>query len=318
MRRFLIVTLDTEVDSDPSWRISDPPRFASITKGIPGVLTPLFARYGVAPTYLLSPEVIENEGCVRVLSALGDSAELGTHLHSEFVEPGRTLFPHNMGGRSNGTIQRQLPAEIEARKLETLTKAFKSAFGGRPTSFRSGRYGMSESTLTILAGLGYHVDSSVTPGLAWDYPEGRVDFRSWTPEARWIDTPKGRILEVPLSIRPSGTLSPLVRELPLPARRVAQRLLRGYGDYRWLRPSWTTAAGIVDYARQAPEPLLVVMLHSMEVIVGASPYSRTQADVDRILKTLESLLSFWKSEGHRFCTLSKAAELSPDKPKRAL
>src|SRR5580658_4448688 len=102
--RALIVTIDTEVDKDCRWRISDPASFSSVRHGIPDILSPLFDEFGVEPTYLLSPEVIEDGPCGEILAGL-DRAELGTHLHPEFVAPERTLDSRTMAGRPANAVQ---------------------------------------------------------------------------------------------------------------------------------------------------------------------------------------------------------------------
>jgi hypothetical protein len=89
VRKILVITIDTEIDRSRDWSIANPPSFRSVLEAIADRLTPLFSRYGARPTYLLSPEVIEDDACVRCLRGLAN-VELGTHLHGDFVDPGRT------------------------------------------------------------------------------------------------------------------------------------------------------------------------------------------------------------------------------------
>lgn len=305
-RRLVAVTIDTEVDKDPAWRISSPPRFQSVIEAVPQLLTPVFSRYGVVPTYLLSPEVIAHDPAAAVLAALGDSAELGTHLHPQFVEPLQTLHPHTMAGRSADHIQAQYDREVEAAKLQTLTQLFADRFNRRPTAFRAGRYGSSPHTLELLAALDYKVDSSITPGLLWTYPEGAIDHRAWTNGPRWIRTPSGDILELPLSVRPEAQFA--ARTPGQVARRAARRILRRPAAHRWLRPSWSTADDLVEYVRTSVESVLVCMFHSVELVPGASPYASSRRDVDRILGALEGLLAYCASSGFEFVGMTEVAD----------
>ncbi len=308
--RYLIVTIDTEIDQDPHWRIANPPTFSSVVDGIPRVLSPLFERYGVVPTYLLSPEVIEEPACVRMLRCLPGRIELGTHLHVDFIEPERRLFRHNMGGCRAAAVQKHCSANIEKQKLENLTKAFVAAFGFGPTAFRCGRYGMSDATLGILAELGYQIDSSVTPGLFWKYDGEVVDFRGWSQQPVWVKTAGGSILELPLSIRPASWLSPILRDLPMfPQRAMANRLLEQIAGYRWLRPSWSSGKELVRYVQEDSESFLVLMLHSTEVIAGASPYAISSKGVRRIVEAMRTLFSFWTDAGYSFCSMTDAVRL---------
>lgn len=83
----LIVSIDTECDKGENWNTRHPLSFSNILKGVSDRLQPIFERYSIRPTYLLSPEVIRNSNCVRIFSSLGNNVELGTHFHAEFVEP---------------------------------------------------------------------------------------------------------------------------------------------------------------------------------------------------------------------------------------
>ena len=307
--RYLVVTIDTEVDHDVRWRIADPPRFSSVTEGIPQVFSPLFEAHRVVPTYLLSPEVIEDPVCVKTLRRLGGRAELGTHLHVDFIEPNRSLFRHNMAGQQPTATQAQSTIEVETEKLQNLTTAFADAFGFRPTAFRCGRYGMSPATLGLLVQLGYKVDSSVTPGLCWEYEEGRVDYRHWSHEPAWIQTPAGTILELPLSIRPASRLSPMLRGWSaLPRWITMTRLFERVAGYQWLRPSWNTGEDLIRYAKESTDRILVLMLHSTEVMVAASPYAQSSQDVERIVRAMDALFGNWRASGYRFCSMTEAAD----------
>jgi hypothetical protein len=306
--RSLLVTIDTEVDKSPDWRISDPARYRSVLEGVPKILSPLFDRHGVKPTYLLSPEVIEQPECAATLRTLGGRAELGTHLHSEFIEPERRLHAGNMAGTAADALQRQDSRAVESAKLANLTRMFHEVFGHAPTSFRAGRFGMGPHTLEILAGLGYRVDSSVTPGLCWNYAEGLVDYRSWTPGARSIATPAGAILELPLSILPGSASARWVRDWPAVPRRLASRALGWRGSYQWLRPSWCSAAELIRYVQRSSEVFLNLMFHSMEIIPGASPYAQTQSDVDRIINAMDALFAYCGGQGIQFRGLTEVAD----------
>lgn len=302
--RYLVVTIDTEVDKDSSWNISNPVRFTSITQGIGDTFSPLFDKYRVKPSYLLSPEVIENDACVRVLQSLGPRAELGTHLHPELIEPQRSLFPGNMAGRPARAIQMQYSPEVEEKKLTNLTELFRGAFGYSPLVFRAGRYGLSSDTLAILAKLGYRVDSSVTPGLRWAYDEGLIDYRHWSPTPRFVQTKHGAILEAPISIIPGHGWSSFLQTLPPFVWRAGGRLLQRLGSFRWLRPTWAAPSDLVHFVQASMEPVLVLMMHSMEIIPGASPCVREASDVQRLLSAMEELFVYWRDLGHEFCGLA--------------
>lgn len=306
--RTLLVTIDTEVDKDAHWRISNPVGFHSVTNGVPSILTPLFEKYGVKPTYFLSPEVIENEACAAALKSVGPEAELAAHLHSEFIGPERTLFPDRMGGARADGIQKQLARDVERAKLSNLTSLFTDVFGYRPSAFRAGRYGMSEHTLELLAELGYKVDSSVTPGMRWDYPEGVIDFKQWQPGPKWMTTRSGTILEIPLSIRPRMPFAAGLRRLAPAVLDRAVQVLGQSRSFKWLRPSWNNGAELIDYVRSSDERVFNMMFHSNEIIAGASPYAQTEADVRRIVDAMDALFAYCVKEGFHFSRVSDVRE----------
>lgn len=297
MRRSLIVTIDTEIDKDPHWNIASSGSFHSVLEGIPQRLTPLFETFGVRPTYFLSPEVIENERCVKVLGRLRN-VELATHLHPEFVEPERILFPHNMAGKPTNAIQRQYSYEVERQKLANLTGLFSKNFGFQPTAFRAGRYGIGDRSLEFLAQLGYQVDSSVTPGLTWDYKEGFLDFSKWSHHPQWISTPQGKILELPITILPSNGLALLMHNLPL---------LRRAARFEWLRPSWSSGRQMIRLLQKGDFQICVLMFHNIEITAGASPYAQNERQARRILESLSEVFGFCKESGFEFCTASEVA-----------
>lgn len=301
--RLIAVTIDTEIDKDARWCIADPPAFRSVLEAVPLRLSPLFDEFGVVPTYLLSPEVIEHGPCTEILGALGDRAELGTHLHSEFVAPQRTIPPGGIGGAPTATLQRDLPEGVEEAKLAALTSLFEATFGRRPTSFRAGRFGLGPRTLEHLAGLGYEVDSSVTPGIVWR-AEG-LDYRGWGTGPQLVETPVGEILELPVSIRGGGALTRWLDGRPDLASRALGKALGA--RFSWLRPSWGTGADLVRYVEESDEELLVLMFHNVEVVPGASPYAADEAGVERILGALRVLFAHCQRTGIGFAGLTALA-----------
>ena len=62
--------------------------FDSVTFGIPRILRQIWERFAIKPVYFVSPEVVLNDECCRVLrEEIKRGAEIGTHLHSEYIEP---------------------------------------------------------------------------------------------------------------------------------------------------------------------------------------------------------------------------------------
>lgn len=303
MKVFLLITIDTECDKGPGWIIQQPMAFSSVTKGIPQVLTPLFEAFSLKPTYLLSPEIIANAACVKSLKAC-PNAELGTHLHGEFIEPHADWVANR-----THTPQIAYSTEVERRKLENLTMLFQSAFGYLPTAFRAGRWGMSTATLDILEQLGYLVDSSVCPFRTHTFGGGlEVNYwgaplQPYRPSRRNV-VKKGRhrIIEAPATLgNPALLKCPrfLLRRMS-DRSRMHKKILGKMGRsarISWLRPSKSTATEMIALSEQfihafgkKENPVFLnMMFHSNEIILGASPYAQTQEELDDYLKSMHQL-----------------------------
>jgi hypothetical protein len=321
MEIFFAVTIDTECDKGPEWRVQQPIGYRSVLEGVPQRLQPLFQRFEAKPTYLLSPEMIEHDGCVATLRGLPGACELGAHLHGEFIEPNRP--PPGTITRVHD-VQRQYPPAVERAKLDNLTKLFAERFDYRPASFRAGRFGIGAHSLRFLDELGYAVDSSVTPYAIHD--DGNFWGCPVTPYHASEDDPRVpgglRILEAPVTIA-----SPLLGRLP--ARWIAgkgpqawwyraARRLYGAEFVRpiWLRPSFRDFDDMrramdahLTATAEAPRAMLVMMFHSVEVIPAASPYAQTEAEVRVFLDRLERTLAYAHRLGAKFIGLGEAAKI---------
>jgi hypothetical protein len=302
---FLAVTIDCECDKGAAWRSKSPLRFEGVREGIGLRLGPLFRRFRAKPTYLLSPEVFRHAESLEVFEKQGSGAELGTHLHGEYAEPG--AFEPLV----TVEFQRDYPPETEAAKLRSLTEAFRGAFGRPPRAFRAGRFGLGPRSIGCLESLGYWVDSSVTPFVSWERSGARGLSYRGAPTQPYRPSPSSpgqpgdsTLVEVPVTIRP----------------RTASRLpwLGRFVPPRWLRPTRTSARAMVALARDeiraaGPEGrrpvVLNAMFHNVEVIADASPYARTEAQAFAIVDRVRALLTFAASESIRVIGLSDVAEL---------
>lgn len=304
-RAYLTVTIDTECDKGPGWRVARPVAFKGVTDGVAKRLEPLFASLGAKGTYLVSGEVLDDPAAAEVLQrARGD---LGTHLHGETVEPG--AYTPDITSH----FQRDYPEPLERAKLTTLTAQFERTFGRAPVAFRAGRFGVGRHTLRILADLGYAVESSVTPRVDWTssgapglaFPDAPTQpyHPAWEEPGRRGDCP---LWEVPITIRKRWAnalpvLGPLV-------------------EPRWLRPTHMTGRALVrlaeDELREAfaapgpkAPPVLTCMFHNVEIVPGTSPYAATEGAARRILGAVAELLAFARREDIRVVGLSDLPEV---------
>jgi hypothetical protein len=266
--------------------------FEGIHVGVVERLQPMFASFGAKPTYLISPEVFRDDRASAALKNLA-GCELGAHLHGEYAEPG--AWEPDV----TRDFQRDYDDDLEREKLTYLTDQFIKAFDHQPVSFRAGRFGIGPRTIGILEGLGYAVESSVTPNIDWSSsgaPGLSFEGAPTQPYRPSREDPK----------RPGDST---LLEVPVTIRRRLLNALPGIGkmlERRWLRPSWSNGDAMVrlatdeiaDARRTAPGRPVVLnaMLHNVEVIPEASPYADSEHGARAILDRLRCLLAFAKRE----------------------
>ena len=298
----LLVGIDTEGDNQWSAEARANQTFENIYAL--GTLHALFARHGVRPTYVITHPVATDPRSAEVLRGLlarGD-CEIGAHHHAWETPPStaedlkRHLYALDL-----------TPERFDAQ-LEALTTAIEEAVGARPVSYRSGRFGFSAAHVSSLEQAGYLVDSSVSP-LFCEAHKGGPDFADapLTPYYLAYDhaTRPGSsgVLELPLSSalhrRMPRALALAWARAPKPyqTKRVLRKL--GLARVQWLRPSYSSLDDMCALARRLAAdgvPLLNLIFHSSEAIVGGSPYNRTQGELDAFFERLDRFLAFATTE----------------------
>lgn len=295
---YLTIGIDTEGDNQWSTESRLSPTYANIY-ALPR-LDELFQRREARPTYLITYPVATEPRSAETIRQLaqGGRCEIGAHHHVWETPP---CDPDEARGLPYAL---QIPLDRFDRQLASLTAAIAKTAGYSPVSYRSGRYGFDASHTAVLENAGYLVDTSVHP-LLYDAYRGGPDF---------VDAPLTPYLLSYDSAVIAGTSSLL--EVPVSAalnRSLPQWLVRAYGrapsPYQtkrflrlarivktWsLRPSSSSLDDMKRLARRmvkAEAPVLNVMFHSSEAIVGGSPYNKTQAELNAFLERLTKFLEF--------------------------
>ncbi|MCB0494436.1 MAG: hypothetical protein KDC93_18690 [Cyclobacteriaceae bacterium] len=294
---YLIISIDTECDKGPGWKLQRPMAFENIIMGQPQNLAPLFGQYSIKPTYLLSPEVMQHADSVSYFKSL-KHVELGTHLHIEFIEPAADWEADRTKG-----IQADLDSGVEYDKLKNLTSLFKDQFGYQPSSFRAGRFGIGKDSFQHLHQLGYAVDSSVTPFKTHYYESGTVN-NFWGCPVHPYRISNTDLIQVPVSIAnedfsklPSWIVKNVKDKRTL-SKRVLGRL--GYkSKSKWFRPFKSDGKDLMEVSEQLIKstpanktPVLNMMFHSNEIWPAASPYCQTEEEVRLYCKALKEVFDF--------------------------
>ena len=299
---YLLVGIDTEGDNQWDAAARADQKFENIY-ALPG-LHARFARHGVRPTYVITHPVATDTRSADVLRSMlaGGDCEIGAHHHAWETPPctAEDIRRHPYASA--------LPGPQFEQQLTNLTSAIESAVGVRPVSYRSGRFGFSADHVAALERAGYLVESSVAP-LFYEAHKGGPDFveaplRPYFLAYDSATAPgSSNVLEVPVSAALNRRLPAFAQHAyarapkPYTTKRVlrALRLLR----VRWLRPSWSSAEDMIRLARDLArwgEPILNLLFHSSEAIVGGSPYNKTQAELDAFNQRLDRFLAFATKE----------------------
>jgi hypothetical protein len=294
----LLVGIDTEGDNQWDAAARANQTFDNIY-ALPR-LHALFAKHAVRPTYVVTYPVAADPKSGEVLRQLlaGGDCEIGAHHHAWETPP---CTPEDVKRHPYASA---IPRPQFEQQLASLTKAITSAVGLAPVSYRSGRFGFSAEHVSGLERQGYLVESSVAP-LFYEAHKGGPDFveAPLTPYFLAYDSATAagtsNLLEVPVSAALNRRLPKRLQYLYARAPRpyATKRLLRALRllRMRWLRPSYSSLDDMIALARSLAvdrEPVLNLLFHSSEAIVGGSPYNRTQAELDAFCDRLDKFLAF--------------------------
>jgi peptidoglycan/xylan/chitin deacetylase (PgdA/CDA1 family) len=264
----------------------------------------LFARHGVRPTYVITYPVATDARSAEVLRELksrGD-CEIGAHHHAWETPPctADDIRRHPYAA--------SLPLRQFEAQLASLTDAIARAVGERPVSYRSGRFGFSAAHVPALEKLGYLVESSVAP-LFYEGHKNGPDFVEAPLRPYYLAydsaTKPGSsgVLEVPVSAALNRRLPRTLQYLYARAPRnyTTKRVLRklGVAHVRWLRPSYSSLEDMIGLAKDlvaAGEPVLNLLFHSSEAIVGGSPYNRTERELAAFCDRLERFFEYARAK----------------------
>lgn len=116
-------------------------------------------KHGIRPCYFVDYAAAKGAVKNKVFeqSIKQNTCELGAHLHP-WANPPYFDKPNE----TNSHVV-NLPIEQVEAKLDELVSVFVNEFDYQPTSFRTGRWGISEAIMQLLWSRGFTVDSSVYP-----------------------------------------------------------------------------------------------------------------------------------------------------------
>jgi hypothetical protein len=296
----LVVVVDTEAEFD--WAARTQRQATGVTSIRSLVQTQgIFERYGVRPTLVLDYPVSNTPGAYELIRDLHRSGacEIGAHLqpwdNPPFVE--RTTDENSYPGN--------LPFELEREKLTRLTRSIQENVGVRPRIYKAGRYGVGCATEGILAELGYEIDLSVVPGTDLS-PNFGPDFSHCSARPYWFgEDPK--LLEIPLTVGYTGLLAKagsIANELTMNERLKALHIPGILARLGLVERITLTPEGIsFEEQRRLTRALLrrghrvfSFTYHSSSLAPGNTPYVRSKADLQVLLRRIDRYLDFFIRE----------------------
>jgi hypothetical protein len=314
-----LVTIDTEGDN--LW--SRPREITTRNASFLPRFQALCEKYGLKPTYLTNYEMATSEEFQEFGrdSIRRGSAEIGMHLHAWNSPPLVPLTPDDFHFQP---YLIEYPEPVLREKVRVMTGILEKNFGRKARSHRAGRWSFNSAYARALKDHGYEVDCSVTPHVSWKESlgdpgqSGGTDFRGFPDHPYYFDgDDKGRppLLEVPMTILPSGPTAERVRQFSREGsifRRVWNRLSP---PASWLRPkkdNLRSMLSVLDRAREEKRGYVEFMIHSSELMPNGSPNFVNDAEIERLYEHLETLFSvasrYWRGE-----TLTEfARRFSPD------
>ena len=298
----LLVGIDTEGDNQWDAAARAHQTFENIY-ALPA-LHARFAARGVRPTYLVTHPVVSDARSADVLRELRErgDCEIGAHHHA-WETP-----PFDADDVRLHTYALALSPDRFAQQLARLTEAIESAVGARPLSYRSGRFGFSAAHVSTLERAGYLIESSIAP-LFYETHKGGPEFVEAPLEPYCLSyddacrSGSSDLLELPVSAalnrRYPRWLQHGYARAPWPytTKRILRKL--GLATMWWLRPSYSSLDEMKRLAaRLAGDgvPLLNMLFHSSEAIVGGSPYNRTEGELRAFFDRLDGFLAYAISE----------------------
>jgi len=238
------------------------------------------------------------------------AGEVGMHLHAWNSPP---LQPLTSDDFHHQPFLIEYPEALMREKIRTLTRLLESRFDQQMLSHRAGRWAFDGRYADMLLEEGYRIDCSVTPATDWraipgdPAGNGGSDYTHFPDRPYFLDpsdigspAEHGTLLEVPMTVRPSGLhrKARWAYRIPL-LRRYANRISPAPA---WLCPvqpalgeqsdrSLDVMLQVARDARSEGAAHMEFMLHSSELMPGGSPSFPDGPAIERLYEGLEALFA---------------------------
>ena len=315
-----VLSVDTEEDWDWSGPFPQPP--FSVNNGS---RIPKFQHFcnnlGIKPTYFVDYAIADDTQCATHLKSFMDDGvcEIGSHLHAWCTPP----IQEDVTNTENSHAI-NLPDDLVKQKLRILNEKFKSAFGTKPKSFRSGRWGINEYLIKLLSEEGYTTDSSVHPY----YADSTFSYHDAPDTPYWPDFnnfkkpgSQRQIFEIPVTAGYSRHNFGFWNKLHLKLSSTPFRyfhpigILWKLGLMRKIQLSPELAdidnmISLIKAALKEDHKVIHMYFHSSSLLPGKTPYVRNSSDEGIFYDRIQQVFEYLKENTVvTCCTVSEAAEI---------
>ena len=308
-----VVTVDTE--SDDAWSKPDVIKLDNL-KEIPR-FQDLCEKYDVTPTYLLAYECAARDEAISVFKPIlnNQKCEIGHHLHSWSSPP----FQRK---NSRGDVdlewihayQSELPDSLFEEKAHMLKEKIKENFGIYPTSHRAGRFGIDQRGIDWLIKNKFEVDTTIVPLKDYSIYKGKksggpdFDNKPLKPYL-WKGSRRESLLEIPVSVYyPIDFFKKDFFRKKMLGKKIGNRF--GIGRLLSVNPSFATGFNkkIIKSEIRNKKPVINLFLHSSELAMNCSPFTKNLENYKKVWSILEQTFSYVKMNGIKSLTLTQAAK----------
>lgn len=251
-------------------------------------LIPILEK-GIKPTLFCAYSAFADAPSRKALAALRDSynAEIAAHLHHWSTPP--------LQGAKMRILNKVPASKVSdlaiGAKLDNLLQIAQDFQGAPITAFRMGRWDLHARLWPILAERGIVCDASIRPLHYFIAKDKGPDHFDAPAEPYLVETGKGSILEIPLTVTPVGQI--LARVFPSRARHL-RASLRYWGALALLpiqHPLWLLKLTTLLHARRGGATISLTW-HSSEMMPKGAPHMPDMEAVKRFMDKINAYLDW--------------------------
>lgn len=313
-----VLSIDTEEEWE--WGEAFPQQDANVSNidTIPA-FQKICEGLGLRPTYFVDYAVADNPQAVEHILPLipEGNCEIGAHLHPWCNPP----FFGPVGEFESHVVN--LPKEQVSQKLENLVKKLEQSFSIKPKSFRTGRWGIDKTVMSLLVEQGFNVDSSVYPFYENEYfhCNGAPSLPYWPDLNNPLKvSSQNKIYELPVTVGFNRSNFELANKIHTAFTKPPLNWTRFNGiawhtnvlRKNYLCPELSAANDMISLCKSVIDkgyPILHMYMHSSSLVDNKNSLLGNKDAFAFISNAIKTVINELSSQYNiEFCTISEAAK----------